>query len=75
MNQYELEKLWLSSQPPPGVSFRYYDSVRITDGEYAGESGRLIGLIAVEPTPVYVVEIGPNGEGVTVAQPDIEAAL
>jgi hypothetical protein len=70
VTQYELENLWIKSSIP-GVAYRFGDKVRVTSGEQAGEVGRIVALLAVEPSPMYVIEL-PSGKGLTLLQSDLE---
>ena len=70
MTQYELENLWVKSSIP-GVAYRFYDKVRVTSGEQAGEVGHLVALVTVEPSPMYVIELS-TGKGLTLLQSDLE---
>jgi len=74
VNQFELEKLWVSVHGIPGVAFRFSDAVRIRSGEHAGEVARVVALLAVEPTPLYVVELSLSGMSLTLRQSDLERA-
>lgn len=73
LNQYELEQLWVRGSLP-GVAYRFGDVVRLKFGERAGESGRVVALLAVEPAPDYIIEL-PDGTSAEAAQPDIERAV
>ena len=73
MNQYELEGLWVNSSLP-GVAYRFGDVVRVTSGEQAGEAGRVVALLTIEPGPVYVIEL-PTGRSLVLPQSDLERAV
>ena len=70
MTQYELENLWIKS-PIPGVAYQFGDKVSVISGEQAGEVGRIVALLAIEPSPMYVIEL-PTGKGLTLLQSDLE---
>ena len=72
MDQFELERLWASVPGIEGVAFRFNDAVRIKVGEHAGEMGSVVSLLAVEPTPTYVVELSLSGKSLTLAQSQLE---
>lgn len=74
MNQFELERLWASLPAIPGVAFRFRDPVRVKSGEHAKEVGIVVSLVAVEPIPVYVVELSLSGTNLTLPQSDLEPA-
>ena len=73
MNQRELEKLWAEHDPPLAAGYRFADEVRIKSGEHVGEVGRVVALISVEPTPVYIVEF-PSGWSAQVTESELERA-
>jgi hypothetical protein len=56
------------------VAFRFRDAVRVKSGEHAGEDATVVALLAVEPNPVYVVELSLSGKNLTLPQPDLERA-
>jgi hypothetical protein len=72
MNQYELEGLWENGSLS-NVSYRFGHAVRLKTGERAGEVGRIVALLAVEPQPYYVIEF-PDGRSENAVQSDIERA-
>jgi ribosomal protein L11 methylase PrmA len=75
VNRRELDNLWFSSQPIPGVAFGLNDSVRIKSGEHAGELAAVISLASLEPTPTYIIELGSGGGELSVAESDLESAV
>ena len=75
MNQHELDKLWFSSRPIPGVAFGLNDSVQIKSGENAGALATVISLVALEPEPTYMVELGSGGDDMAVVESDLESAV
>ena len=72
MDQFELERLWASVPGIEGVAFRFNDAVRVKAGEHAGEIGSVVSLLALEPTPTYVVELSLSGKSLTLAQSQLE---
>ena len=72
MDQFELERLWASVPGIEGVDFRFNDAVRVKAGEHAGEMGSVVSLLALEPTPTYVVELSLSGKSLTLAQAQLE---
>ena len=72
MDQFELERLWASVPGIEGVAFRFNDAVRVKAGEHAGEMGSVVSLLALEPTPTYVVELSLSGKSLTLAQSQLE---
>lgn len=75
MNQRELDNLWFSSQSIPGVAFGLNDSVRVKSGEHAGELAIVISLESLEPSPVYIIELGSTGTDIKMAESDLEQAV
>ena len=69
----EIEELWFNSEPVPGAAFQLNDEVLITSGTLKGEKGAAISLLALEPEPVYLVELS-SGAGAEVAQSDLRRA-
>ena len=57
MNRKEIDELWFSFERVPGASFKLNDDVLITSGTHRGEWGAAISLLALEPEPVYLVEL------------------
>jgi hypothetical protein len=72
MTQYELEQLWVKGALP-GVAYSFGNKVRLKAGERAGEVGRIVALLAVEPQPDYVIEY-PDGRSERAEESDIERA-
>ena len=75
MNQHELDNLWFSSQPIPGVTFGLNDSVHIKSGKHAGELATVISLASLEPTPTYIIELSSGGGDIAVGESDLESAV
>ena len=72
MTQYELESQWITEEGIAGVSYRFSDLVRITAGEYSGQTAKVIALLSVEPEPVYMVVLPPAEQSVVLPQRDLE---
>jgi hypothetical protein len=68
-----LERLWIARDPSLVVAYRFGDSVRITSGERAEEVCRVVALLSVEPSVVYVTEF-PDGTSAVVTESDLERA-
>jgi hypothetical protein len=73
MNRNEIDELWLNSEQVPGASFKLNDDVLITSETFKGERGAVISLLALEPEPVYLVELGSGFEA-EVAESDLRRA-
>jgi hypothetical protein len=73
VNQYELETLWANGSLP-NVAYRFDNKVRLKTGERAGEVGRIVALLAIEPQPDYVIEY-PDGRSKRAVESDIERAV
>jgi hypothetical protein len=73
MNQYELEGLWAEGALP-NVTYKFGDEVRMKGGERAGEAGRIVALIAIDPAPHYVIEF-PDGTSASAVQSEVERAV
>jgi hypothetical protein len=72
VNQYELEELWVKGSLP-GLDYRFGEMVLIKRGEHADEVARVVALIRIDPTPVYVVEFQAGNNAVS-EQADLERA-
>ncbi len=48
MNQKQIGELWFSFQPVPGAAYKL-DAVSIGIGNFKGEKGSVISLLALEP--------------------------
>jgi hypothetical protein len=75
LNQRDIDNLWFSFKPIPGVAFGLNDAVRIKSGEHAGESASVISLVSLEPMPTYIVELGSGGGDIEVAEVNLESAV
>jgi hypothetical protein len=72
MTQYELEQLWIKGSLTE-VSYTFGDKVRMKSGERAGEVGRIVAQLAIDPAPDYVIEFS-DGASENATQPEIERA-
>ncbi len=75
MDSREFDKLWFSFQPIPGVAFGLNDSVCIMSGEQTGELVSVISLAALEPSPVYLVELHSGTGAIEIVEVDLERAV
>jgi hypothetical protein len=73
LSQYELETMWAAHDPSLVVAYRFGNRVRIKAGERAGEEGRVVALISIEPSPTYVIEF-PAGDSAEALEPALERA-
>jgi hypothetical protein len=71
---FELERLWASVPGIEGVAFRFRDEVRVKSGEHAGEVGRVVALVSLEPIPTYTVELALSGKSLALPQTQLEQA-
>lgn len=53
----ELVARWGQGEAVPGIAFRRGARVRILEGPFADDCGRVRALLAVEPEPCYRVEV------------------
>lgn len=58
MQTVDLENLFLSHLPISGVNFEHNDSVEIMSGEHEGKFGSLVSICALEPEPIFLIELG-----------------
>jgi hypothetical protein len=65
---------WLAGELPEGVTFAHHDTVDITVGRYAGESGVVVLLLSLDPEPRYLVALGAGRGDVPVWQSALRAA-
>ena len=73
MTQYELEQLWVKGALP-SVAYSPGNKVRLKTGERAGEVGRVVALLAIEPQPDYIIEYH-DGRSKRAVESDIESAV
>jgi hypothetical protein len=66
--------LWLRGHSPTGVDFRLHDPVRVASPLSDGGIGAIASLLALEPEPRYLVELG-SGSAVEVYQRWLKRAL
>jgi hypothetical protein len=72
MIHYELEQLRVEGALPDLI-YKFGDKVRLKSGERAGEVGRIVALISLEPAPYYVIEF-PDGLSENAIQHEVERA-
>jgi ribosomal protein L24 len=70
VSQYELETLWVKGQLP-AAKLQFDDRVKATSGEHEGKTGRVVALLQIEPTPLYVIE-ELEGKSFNATQPELE---
>jgi hypothetical protein len=70
VTQYELESLWVKSQLPT-VAYPFDTRVRAISGDHAGRIGRVVALLSLDPSPLYVVE-APDETSFNARRPDLE---
>ncbi|HXK17899.1 MAG TPA: hypothetical protein VNG33_08855 [Polyangiaceae bacterium] len=58
----ETLNLWIQGQRPTGVDFLLDDPVQITASSPDAGAGAIVSLLALEPEPQYLVELGPGLE-------------
>ena len=73
VNQYELETLWVKGSLTD-VAYSFGNKVRLKTGERAGEVGKIVALLTVEPQPDYVIEYA-DGRSKRAVESDIEPAV
>jgi hypothetical protein len=71
VTQYELESLWVKSELPT-VAYAFDTRVRAISGDYTGRIGRVVALLSIDPSPLYVIE-EPEGTSFNVQQPELES--
>ena len=52
---------WLSGEALPGVEFAHHQQVEVMLGASEGQKGRIALLVALEPAPVYLVQLESGG--------------
>ena len=62
---------FLGHQPIIGVHFKHNDYVHVASGPHAGHKGSLVGLVTLDPEPVYVLE-SVQGQDINVLQSHID---
>jgi ribosomal protein S4E len=70
VSQYELESQWIKGALPT-VKFRFDSHVRASSGQHKGQAGRIVALLSIEPTPLYVVE-ELDGTSFNATEPELE---
>jgi hypothetical protein len=62
MTKAAIGNAFLAHQSSPGVYFSHNDHVRVVSGPYSGEYGSLIGILTLEPEPVFMLESESAGD-------------
>ena len=62
---------FFDGKPIEGVAFIHNQAVRVVVGPHAGQTGSLISLEAIEPVPIFLMEL-ESGVDVLVKQTQIE---
>ena len=70
MSQYELESQWVKGSLST-VKFRFDDRVRAISGKHKGKAGRIVALLAIDPSPLYAIE-EPEGTNFNARQSELE---
>ncbi|MDB4907866.1 MAG: hypothetical protein JWO05_2650 [Gemmatimonadetes bacterium] len=65
---------WLAGESLPGVEFAHHQEVEVMLGASEGRRGRIALLLALEPTPVYLVEFHESGGTAKVRQSYLRAS-
>ena len=71
MTQYELESLWVKSALP-SATYAFDTRVRAIAGEHIGKLGRVVALLSIEPSPLYMIE-QPEGTSFSARQSELES--
>ncbi|CAN7376570.1 hypothetical protein LJR143_002075 [Pseudoxanthomonas sp. LjRoot143] len=58
---------FFAHRPLSGVTFKHNDAVDIVGGDYAGNSGSIVGLDELGEDPCHLVELG-SGQDVFISQ-------
>jgi hypothetical protein len=71
VTQYELESLWVKSALP-SVAYAFDTRVRAIAGEHVDKTGRVVALLSVDPSPLYVIE-EPEGTSFNAQETELES--
>jgi hypothetical protein len=71
VTQYELESLWVKSALP-SVAYAFDTRVRAIAGEHVDKTGRVVALLSVDPSPLYVIE-EPEGTSFNAPEKELES--
>lgn len=63
---------WLAGEALEGVRFAAHDAVEVLIGRHEGDAGIILLLVALEPEPAYLVQVG--GTRVRLAQSALRPA-
>lgn len=74
MNITDVNQTFLNREPILGVRFSHNDLIRIAAGVHAGGVGSLVAVLALEPEPLFVVEL-ESGLDAQVLQSEIVRQL
>jgi hypothetical protein len=69
----EIDELWFSSKPVPGVLFSLNDHVKIIKGKYSGLKGIVVFLLTLSPEPRFLVEISSGEQIIGINQSQLDA--
>lgn len=64
---------WMQQVPVAGAAFGLNDPVCVVAGTHAGTSGSVISLLALDPSPRYLVELG-SGEDIEAMESELCSA-
>jgi len=70
-SQLELETQWTTAEGVDGVCYRFGDLVEVEKGKSKGAAGEIIALVAIDPEPIYLIEL-PTGKSVSAAQSELK---
>ena len=73
LDQIFLER-WMAGRSVAEVGFALNEPVVITTGPLAGRVGAIVALVALEPEPVYTVDLGSGREDVHLPESALAAA-
>lgn len=73
VDQSTLER-WMAGAGVTGVSFALYEPVVITDGPLTGSLGTVVSLVALQPEPLYTVELAVGRGDVHLPESALAAA-
>lgn len=66
---------WLHGDKPEGVLFAQHDRVEIAEGSRAGQAGTIVLLVALEPEPVYLLEVDGDARPLRVRQSALRSSV
>lgn len=74
MLEQDILEHWMAGDIVAGVGLALNEPVVITSGPLAGKVGAIVSLVAVEPEPVYTVDLGAGRGDVHVPESALAAA-